>query len=66
MAKSNAKSLLLKELPPDIYAMVLAEQNRIKEMRGICQFSMEKTIYCIIREFDKNRQREIKSSHNHF
>jgi hypothetical protein len=36
--------------------MILAEQKRIKEHRGIRQFSIESTIYCIIREYDRIKE----------
>lgn len=57
-----AKCILLKDIHPDIYKVILVEQNRIKEDRGVNQFSMESTIYLIIREYAKIKS--IKLSDN--
>lgn len=46
-------SYILKAIPPDIYKIILREQNRIKEQKGKTIYSMEATIYHIIKEFDK-------------
>lgn len=48
-----SKSYLFRSIPPDVYKIILKEQNRIKEKKGTTQFSIELTIYHIIREYEK-------------
>lgn len=40
-------------IPPDVYKILIREQGRIKESRGTTQYSLERTIYHIIKEYDK-------------
>lgn len=40
-------------MPPEVYKIIIREQNRIKERDGKSQYSIERTIYQIIKEFDK-------------
>jgi hypothetical protein len=48
-------------IPTDVYKIIIREQNRIKEERGTTQYSMERTIYNIIREFDRMQKlQEVK------
>lgn len=47
------RTLHLKDVPDDIYMFLLKEQNRIKEKKRISQYSLESTLYGIIRENDK-------------
>lgn len=46
-------SYLLKSIPPEIYAIILREQNKIKAEKNKSVYSMESTIYHIIKEFDE-------------
>lgn len=57
--RTHTKQIYLRKIPADIYKIIITEQNRIKEITCINQFSMERTIYHIIREYAK-----IKSCHN--
>ena len=43
----------LKEVPEDVLRIILLTQADVKTERGIGQFSMEQTVYKIIREYDK-------------
>jgi len=45
--------LVLRSLPEDVRKIILKEQLKEKEIRGINQFSMSTTIYKIIREWEK-------------
>lgn len=49
-------SCKLTKIPPDVFKLVLAEQNRIKEYKGTKQFSFESTIYKMIRDYEKCRK----------
>jgi len=42
-------TLLLKDIPEDIYLYLLKEQNRLKEKNKISQYSLERTLYGILR-----------------
>lgn len=43
----------LKEVPEDVLRIILLTQVDVKTERGIGQFSMEQTVYKIIRDYDK-------------
>jgi hypothetical protein len=58
----GCKKALLTTIPADIYKIILSEQNRIKTVNEVGQFSMERTIYHIIREYA--RVKAIKPSDN--
>ena len=49
----ESSSYLLKAIPADIYKIILKEQNKIKEEKNKSVYSIESTIYYIIKEFDK-------------
>lgn len=51
-----ASSYTLKEIPEDVYNLVLAEQSEIKKKKRINQFSFESTIYKMIRDYCKCRK----------
>jgi hypothetical protein len=57
---TNMSDLTLKAIPEDVRKIVLKQQLKEKEDRGINQFSMSTTIYKIIREWEKcyNSQKE--------
>lgn len=40
-------------MPPDIYKIIIREQGKLKVSKGTTQYSMERTIYHIIKEYDK-------------
>jgi hypothetical protein len=58
----KSKPLLLRNIPEDIFLFLLKEQNRIKESRRLSQFSLERTIYGIIKDCEKfkNTKEEVK------
>lgn len=60
----GSKKALLGNIPADIYKIILAEQSRIKELKEVGQYSMERTIYHIIREYAKIKSIEIKPCDN--
>lgn len=45
-------ALLLKDFPLDVRKIVIKKQGEIKNEREISQFSMELTMYKIIREWE--------------
>jgi hypothetical protein len=45
--------LVLRGLPEDVRKIIIREQAKEKESRGINQFSMSTTIFKIIREWEK-------------
>jgi hypothetical protein len=55
MAKGD---LLLRGMPIDVLKVVLKEQGKEKEKRGLKQFSISTTIIKIIREWN-NKCREV-------
>ena len=40
-------------MPPDVYKIIIREQGKLKVSKGTTQYSMERTIYHIIKEYDK-------------
>jgi hypothetical protein len=44
-----------REMPADVYKIILKQQGNIKASRGSSQYSMEQTIYHIIRDWQKCR-----------
>lgn len=49
-------SILLKNVPKEVIRLILEEQTRIKEVRDTRQYSMESTIYKMIKDYDKCRK----------
>lgn len=43
----------LKAVPPDVHKLILREQLKEKENRGMQQYSLSLTVYKIIREWEK-------------
>lgn len=50
-----AKSYTLKQIPNDVFKIILKEQNQIKEKNGIGKYSFESTIYKMIKDYDRCR-----------
>ncbi len=50
----------LKDVPVDVLRIILKTQGSVKLDRGISQFSMEQTVYKIIRDYDKLKEKEKK------
>ncbi len=50
------KTYLLRNIPQDIFKFILKEQNRIKEHKGVSQYSLEQTVYGLLRESDKYKK----------
>ena len=48
----------LKDVPVDVLRIILLTQGGVKLDRGIAQFSMEQTVYKIIRDYDKLKEQE--------
>lgn len=45
-----------RNMPQEIYKIVLREQGRLKANRGTSQFGIDQTIYSIIREWEKCKE----------
>ena len=52
----------LKDVPEDVLRIILLIQADVKFERAIGQFSMEQTIYKIIREYDKIKKEQKEKS----
>lgn len=52
----------LKNIPADVNRILLNEQKEAKEQKGTNQFSIELTVYKIIREFERCKKAEEKQS----
>jgi hypothetical protein len=48
-----AKSLTLRNIPPDVFLILLKEQHEAKANRNIGRFGIEQTIYKVLREFER-------------
>lgn len=53
----------LKEVPIDVLKIILIEQGKVKLEKGIGQYSLEQTVYKIIREFNKIKEENESQSH---
>lgn len=51
----DGKVYPLKKMPPDVYKILAAEQGKIKAEKMTSQYSLEQTIYKIVREWHKCR-----------
>lgn len=51
---------LLKNIPPEVNRIILQEQAKAKAQKGTNQFSIELTIYKIIKEFERCKEVEEK------
>lgn len=51
----KGKAILLKEVPKDVYDILLDEQTRVRK-EGNKVFSLERTIYKIVREFNNGKK----------
>ncbi len=49
---TNTKAILLRKMPPDVYKIVIEAQGK-KKTDCSCQFSIEQTIYMLIRRIVK-------------
>lgn len=50
----------LKSIPTDVNRIILQEQAKAKAQKGTNQFSIESTIYKIIREFERCKELDEK------
>lgn len=48
-------SCKLVNIPADVFKLVIQEQSKIKESKGTKQWSFERTVYKMIRDYDKCR-----------
>lgn len=48
-----AKSITLRNIPPDVFKILLQEQGRVKSEKSLGQFGLEQTIYNIVRESER-------------
>lgn len=51
-----ATSYTLKSIPKDVFKIVQKEQSEIKEKKGTNSFSFERTIYKMIKDYDRCRK----------
>jgi len=47
---------VLKRIPADVFKFVQQEQNKIKEEKGLLQYSVSSTIYKMLRDYKKCRE----------
>jgi hypothetical protein len=57
-----ASSYTLKTIPPDVYELIQKEQSLIKEKKGTAVFSFERTLYKMIKDYDRCRDVSEKFS----
>lgn len=50
----KAKKMILRNIPKDVYKIILTEQGK-KKVDCECQFSIEQTIYMLIRRAVKEK-----------
>jgi hypothetical protein len=57
-----AKTLTLRNIPPEVYKILLDEQAKEKQVRGNGMFSLESTVYKMIKECARCREngREVR------
>lgn len=53
-----AKSILLKEVPPDVFCILQQEQTKLKKQKGVKVFGIEATLYSLLREFKRCEEKE--------
>lgn len=46
----------LKQIPPDVFRMIMEEQTKIKKERGTNKYSFESTIYKMLRDYARCRE----------
>lgn len=57
-----AQTLTLRNIPPEVYRILLDEQAKEKQAKGIGMWSLEKTVYKMIKECARCRDngKEVK------
>lgn len=50
------KSHTLRNIPADVFRLIMKEQSEIKQKKGTNMFSFECTIYKMIRDYNKCRE----------
>lgn len=53
-------SLLLKAIPDDVRSILLEEQGKIKKQKGTGMYSLESTIYYLLRDYARCLKSEKK------
>jgi hypothetical protein len=53
-----AKSITLRNIPCDIFQILLREQHKVKAHRSIGRFGIEQTVYKIIRDYERCKEPE--------
>lgn len=53
-------AITLRDVPDDVFKIILEEQAKEKQSKGIGQWSLEKTIYKMIKECARCREKEVK------
>lgn len=51
-----ATTCLLKQIPEEVYRIIQKEQSEIKQKKKIGKFSLESTIYKMIKDYDRCRK----------
>lgn len=46
-------AIALRDVPEDVYKIIIQEQNRIRDERQISQYSQVQVVYSIIREWER-------------
>lgn len=55
-----ARAITLKNIPEDVFKILLDEQSKEKQAKGIGMWSLEKTVYKMIKECARCREKEVK------
>lgn len=56
------RALTLRNIPEDVFKILVIEQGKEKIKKGKGVFGLEQTIYKVIREFDRCRKEEENKS----
>lgn len=47
---TKKRKVTLTNVPDDVFTFLLKKQNQIKEQKKVSQFSLERTLYTVIKE----------------
>lgn len=53
-----ARSMTLRNIPTDVFKILLKEQSKVKQARSIGRYGIEQTVYKIVREFERCKDAE--------
>jgi len=50
--------MTLRNIPTDVFKILLKEQHKVKQARGVGRYGIEQTVYKIVREYERCRDAE--------